>query len=97
MRIIALRTLREFWQEHPDAEQQLRAWYARVSKQNWHSPADVKLAYGNASFVGNDRVVFNIKGNSYRLVVMIRYSKEIVYIRFVGDHVTYDAIDVEEI
>lgn len=97
VRIIALRTLREFWQEYPDAEQPLRAWYARVTKQSWHFPSDVKQTYGNASFVGSDRIVFNIKGNHYRLVVRIHYLKEIIYIRFIGDHATYDKINVEEV
>jgi len=84
MRIIALKTLRDFWQQHPDAEQPLRAWYHDVKQANWRTPADIKNTYRNASLVGNDRVVFNIKGNDYRLVVVVAYRQGIVYIRYVG-------------
>ena len=94
MRIIAFRTLREFWQRHPNAEQPLRTWYKNAKRAGWKSPADVKILYRNASIVANDRVVFNIKGNDYRLVVAIDYAYEIIYIRFIGTHRDYDKIDV---
>ncbi len=97
MRIIALATLRTFWTAHPAAETPLRAWYALASRVNWKTPADIKAAYRHASFTGNNRVVFNIKGNDYRLVVAVRYDKELIYVRFVGTHRQYDAIDVETI
>ncbi len=97
MRIIALRTLREFWQHHPDAEQPLRAWYTNVKRTTWKSPADVKQAYRNASILSAGRVVFNIKGNDYRLVVAIDYTYELIFIRFVGAHRDYDRIDAETI
>lgn len=93
MRIIALRTLREFWEEHPDSEQQLRAWYQKAVGAEWRTPAEVKEAYRSASILANNRVIFNIKGNDYRLVVRIRYDIQIIYIRFVGSHTEYDKID----
>ncbi len=97
MRIIAKSTLRAFWQCHPDAEEPLLAWYRETEKADWESPAQVKGKYRSASFVGGNRVVFNIKGNDYRLVVKINYPYRIVYIRFVGTHADYDKIDVEEV
>ncbi len=97
MRIIARRTLREFWERHPDAEQTLRAWYYDVQGAVWKSLSDIKRAYANASIVGHNRVVFNIKGNRYRLVAAINFSYQICYIRFVGTHQEYDRIDVEQV
>lgn len=97
MRIIAKRTLREFWERYPDAEEPLLAWYREVEKEDWDSPAGVKAKYRGASIVGGNRVVFNIKGNDYRLVVKINYPYRVVYIRFVGTHAEYDVIDVEEV
>lgn len=96
MRIIAKRTLREFWKLYPDAEDPLLAWYREVEKEDWSKPSQVKDKYRSASFVG-DRVVFNIKGNDYRLVVRINYPYRVVYVRFVGTHEEYDEIDVEEV
>lgn len=93
MRIIALGALRDFWTRHPDALEPLSAWYAIASRVHWSSPADVKAAYRNASFVAGNRVVFNIKGNHYRLVVAMRYDRQIGYVRFVGTHSQYDRID----
>jgi mRNA interferase HigB len=99
MRILSRRTLRQFWErsQHADSEQPLRAWFREASKADWESPADVKAAYRSASFVGNDRVVFNIAGNKYRLVVRINYHYRIVYVRFVGTHRQYDKIEVDEV
>lgn len=99
MRIIARSTLKQFWEQsrHADAEQPLKAWFAFVKEADWSTPADVKLAFRNASFVGNDRVVFNIAGNKYRLVVRINYPYRVCYIRFVGTHAQYDAIDVRKV
>jgi len=96
MRVIAKSTLKAFWLRHPDAEGPLLAWYREVEKEDWDSPAKVKQKYRSASFVG-DRVVFNIKGNAYRLVVHINYGLRIVFVRFVGTHKQYDAIKVREI
>jgi mRNA interferase HigB len=97
MRIIAKSTLRAFWASRPDAEEPLLAWYREVEKEDWSQPAQVKEKYRSASIVKGSRVVFNIKGNDYRLVVKINYPYRVVYVRFVGTHVEYDAIDVEEV
>jgi mRNA interferase HigB len=97
MRIIAKRTLRLFWEEYPDAEEPLTAWYREVEKEDWTTPAELKEKYRSASIVGDNRVVFNVKGNDYRLVVKINYPYRMVYIRFVGTHAEYDKIDVEEV
>jgi mRNA interferase HigB len=96
MRIIAKKALREFAELHPDAENALLAWYREVEKEDWDTPAKVKEKYRDASLVG-ERVVFNIRGNRYRLVVWINYPYRVVYIRFVGTHAEYDEIDVEGI
>jgi len=89
--------LREFWEIHTDAEQSLRAWHAKTKKANWKSTIDVKYDYRNASFVANNRVVFNVKGNTYRLVVVINYQYQIIYVRFIGTHDEYDSIDVTKV
>jgi mRNA interferase HigB len=89
--------LREFWTRHADAEQPLRAWYDDAKRARWTTPAVIKSTYANASIVGENRVVFNIKGNSYRLVVAISYPYGVCYIRFVGTHAAYDRIDVATI
>lgn len=93
MRVIAKKRLREFWERHPAARQPLLAWFREVERENWDTPAAVKVKYRNASILGGDRVVFNVKGNSYRLVVKIKYEYRIVYVRFVGTHAEYDAVD----
>ena len=93
MRIISRKRLREFWERDPDARQALQAWYADVKYANWQTPADIKNVYRNASIVPNNRAIFNIKGNKYRLVVVVQYQYGIVYIRFVGTHQEYDKID----
>jgi mRNA interferase HigB len=97
MRVIAKSTLQAFWCRHPDAEGSLLAWYREVEKEDWDSLTKVKMRYRDASIVGNNRVVFNIRGNSYRLVVRVNYKYRIVYVRFVGTHVEYDKIKVEEV
>ncbi len=97
MRIISRKTLKKFWDQHPDAQQPLQAWYDDIKHAEWRSPVDIKDAYRNASFIANNRVVFNIKGNRYRLVVAIHYEYGIVYIRFVGTHQEYDRIDAATI
>lgn len=97
MRIIALGTLRDFWRTHADVELPLRSWYALASRAAWKTPADIKQAYRNASFTANNRVVFNVKGNDYRLVVAVHYNRGQMFVRFVGTHQQYDRIDVETI
>ena len=94
MRIIARRTLRDFWARHPDAGRPLRAWFTTARAAEWSGPADVKARYPSASLLANNRVVFNIGGNKYRLVVAIRYDARIVFIRFVGTYQQYDRIDI---
>jgi len=96
MRIISRARLKECWIRYPDAEQPLLAWYREVEREDWDQPARVKDKYGSASFVG-ERVVFNIGGNKYRLIVWINYPFRVVYVRFVGTHKEYDKINVEEI
>jgi mRNA interferase HigB len=97
MRVLAKPTLEAFWKVHPDAEQPLKSWYDEVKKATWATPQDIKNAYRSASFVGNDRVVFNIAGNKYRLVVGLNYSIGICFIKFIGTHKEYDKIDVTSI
>ena len=97
MRIIALKTLRLFWEQHPDAQQALQAWYRDAKRAAWKTPADIRNVYRNASIVGNNRVVFNIRGNQYRLVVAVNYTSSIIYIRFIGTHQDYNKIDVTTI
>lgn len=97
MRIISRSALREFWEKHPNAEGSLQAWYANVKHAKWRTPSDIKAVYRNASFIENNRVVFNIKGNSYRLVAAINYQYGIVYVRFVGTHQVYNRINAATI
>ncbi len=100
MRIIAKKTLKDFWEGNPghnDSEGPLKAWHKEVENAHWENSADVKAQYGTASIVGNNRVVFNIHGKKYRLVVKINYQIGIVYIRFIGTHQEYDKIDVKEV
>ena len=97
MRIIAVSTLREFWKQHPDALEPLSAWVAVVSRAQWSQPADIKAQYQSASILKNRRAVFNIKGNDYRLIVAVAYQLGIVYIKFVGTHKQYDAVDAETV
>lgn len=97
MRVIAIKTLRDFWAAYPDSEQPLLAWHDEASKASWNQPADIKAHYANASILKNRRVVFNIKGNGYRLIVAIAYKVGLVYIKFIGTHTQYDAIDAETV
>ncbi len=94
MRIIAMSALRSFWEKHPQAEEPLRVWYAQAAGAQWKTPADIKTHFRNASIVGNNRVVFNIKGNDFRLVVAVVYRAGVLFIKFVGTHEEYDRIDV---
>lgn len=96
-RIIAKSTLREFWEKHADAEQYLKTWYDTAKNSKWNSPNDIKKAYVNASILKNNRVVFNIKGNTYRLIVKFNYERQWAFIRFIGTHTEYDKIDADKI
>jgi mRNA interferase HigB len=97
MQIISRKRLIQFWERFPDAEQPLRAWYTEARKASWKSPAEIKYRYRNASILPNCRIVFNIKGNTYRLVVIVEYKQEKVFIRFIGTHAEYDRIDATKI
>lgn len=97
MRVISKKPLREFWEEHPNARAALQAWYEDATRSSWLTPSDIKRDYRNASIIGQNRVVFNIKGNDYRLVVKVHYDQGHVYIRFIGTHREYDRIDAERI
>ncbi|MGB9197029.1 MAG: type II toxin-antitoxin system HigB family toxin [Terriglobales bacterium] len=103
MRIIARKTLLDFVESMRGAKDQnvvksaLDSWFHEVRSADWRSPADVVREYANASIVGRDRVVFNIKGNSYRLVVAMDYHRQIVFIKWLGTHAAYDKIDVKTV
>jgi len=95
MRILSRAALREFWEQpnYADSEHALKAWYDEVKHAIWQTPQDIKELYRHASFVGNNRVVFNIHGNKYRLIAAINYEFTMVYIRFLGTHAEYDRVD----
>ena len=97
MRIIAISQLKTFWQKYPDSEQSLLAWIDEVKKANWQTPADIKGQFRHASVLKSRRVVFNIKGNDYRLVVAVAYRYSALYIKFVGTHKQYDAVDTDTV
>ncbi|GMV77983.1 MAG: toxin RelE [Chitinophagaceae bacterium] len=97
MRVIAKKILREFWEKHNDCEQQLKSWFQEASKAEWKSPNEIKSEYPSASIIGNDRIVFNIKGNTYRLIVKINFDYQMVWIRFIGTHAAYDKVNSKTI
>ncbi|MBV6272248.1 type II toxin-antitoxin system HigB family toxin [Alcaligenaceae bacterium CGII-47] len=97
MRVIAISTLRQFWEKHPDAEQPIKVWVDEANQAHWNKPSDVKAQYHSASVLKNRRVVFNIKGNDYRLIIAITYRLSIVYVKFIGTHAEYDKIDAETV
>jgi mRNA interferase HigB len=99
LRIIAIRRLREFWQlpEYRDSEQPLKSWYTLAQNADWDRPQAVKNQLASASVVGDNRVVFNVAGNKYRLIVKFNYPYRVGYVRFVGTHKQYDEIDAEAI
>ena len=94
MQIIARRTLKRFWEQQPHAEGPLRAWFSAVSKARWNGPSDVKLQFGpTADFVADNRIIFDIGGNKFRLIVHVSYAFGRVLVKFVGTHAEYDHID----
>jgi mRNA interferase HigB len=97
LRVLAKRTLREYWEQNPNSEQQLLAWYREVSKANWQSPNEIKEKYASASILKNSRVVFNICGNKYRLLVEINYPRKWVFVLFIGTHNEYDKLNMNTI
>lgn len=96
-RIFAKSTLRQFWEKYPDSEQHLKTWYDTVINSDWKTPNDVKQTYSNASILKGNRIVFNIKGNDYRLVAKFNFEKQWIFIRFIGTHNEYDKINIETI
>jgi mRNA interferase HigB len=97
MRIVSLQTLRTYWEANSEVEQQLRAWHDEVISQKWEQPADIKARYASASILKKRRVVFNIKGNKYRLIVAVAFNVGVVYIKFIGTHKEYDEVDAETV
>lgn len=97
MRIVSKRTLRNFWLKYIDAKLQLESWHTEISKANWASPHEVKAQFRNASILKNNRVVFNIAGNKYRLIVAMDYKRKACFIKFIGTHKQYDQINAEVI
>jgi len=97
MHIISQKKLREFWLKHPKAEFELRKWFLFCRKAQWKSPSDIKSVFSSASFLHNNRVVFNISGNTFRLVIKLAYQNRRIYVRFVGTHAEYDKIHADTI
>ncbi len=97
MRIIAKRTLKEFWDENPEAENSLLEWHDIVASLVWNTPNDVKATFGNASIIDKHQVVFNIKGNDYRLITHIDYSFGLIFLLWIGSHAAYDKIDAKKV
>jgi len=97
VRIISKKVLREFWEKHADSEQQLKSWFQETNGVEWKNTKQIKKEYPSASFLADNRVVFNIKGNKYRLIVKINYDYSMVWVRFIGTHAEYDKIDATKI
>ena len=97
LRVIAKKILKDFWEKHPDCEQQLKAWFKETSNADWKDAHDVKTEYPKASILKGNRIIFNISGNSYRLIVKINYDYQMIWIRFIGTHKEYDKINANEI
>ena len=97
MRVVAKKKLRDFWEKHEDCEQQLKAWYQEALKAAWTNPNEIKIEYPSASIIGNDRIVFNLKGNKYRLIVKINFDYQMVWIRFIGTHAEYSKVNAKTI
>ena len=99
MRVISKKTIKEFYEQsnYADSKDSLESWYKETTNNTWENPNDIKRQYRNASIIGNNRVVFNIHGNKYRLIVKINYYAKIVFIRFIGTHKQYDKINAQEI
>jgi mRNA interferase HigB len=97
LRVLSKRTLRDFWKLNPDSEQQLLVWFREASKADWNNPNEIKLQYASASILKNCRVVFNMCGNKYRLIVEINFTRKWAFIHFIGTHKEYDKIDANNI
>ncbi len=94
MRIVSIKTLKEFWDQYPDARANLQSWKQKMEKSVYSSPQEITTDFREADFVGNTRIVFNIAKNKYRMVAAFRYDKQICWIKFIGTHAQYDKIDV---
>jgi mRNA interferase HigB len=97
LRVIAKKILRDFWLKHPDCEQQLKSWYNEAEIATWKTPNEIKRDYPSVSILENNRIVFNIKGNNYRLIIKLNYHYQMVWIRFIGTHAQYDKVDAATI
>lgn len=97
MRVIAKKALREFWTKHANSEQQLKAWYRETEKAKWTNINELKQNYPSASILTDNRIVYNIKGNNYRLIVKFNFEHQICWIRFIGTHAEYDKIDANNV
>ncbi len=97
MRVISKKILSEFWKKHSDSQQQLKSWFQETSNAKWKNTNDIKIDYPSASILTDNRVVFNIKGNKYRLIVKINFDFGITWVRFVGTHAEYDKINATKI
>ena len=97
MRIIAKSTLRDYWEKHNEAEQALLSWYKVANKAKWLNFNEVKRQFGTCKIIGNDRIVFKIKGNNYRLIIKISFENQLIWIRFIGTHSEYDSINATQI
>ncbi|WP_424140257.1 type II toxin-antitoxin system HigB family toxin [Roseomonas chloroacetimidivorans] len=97
MRIIAKRTLRDFWEKNPQAQAPLEVWFRIISKADWKGPADVRAAFRSADFVGDNRVIFDILNNRFRLIAHIAYRHHTVLVKFVGTHAEYNRINPEDV
>lgn len=97
MRVISTAKIIEFYRKHQDAEQPLKAWLAEVKNADWQTPQEIKAHYRNVSFFANNRIVFNIKGNDYRIIVAVAYRLGAMYIKFIGTHSEYDKINAETV
>lgn len=97
MHVISRKTLSDYWQKVPETEQPLKAWFNEAQKSIWSSPSVIKEKYRSASFLKGNRIVFNICGNKYRLIVRINYASKTVFIRFIGNHAEYDKINAEAV
>jgi mRNA interferase HigB len=96
-RIFSKSTLREYWETHPDSEQYLKTWYDTAMSSDWKNPNDIKQTYSSVSILKNSRIVFNIRGNSYRLVTKFNFEKQWIFVRFIGTHAEYNKIDANTI
>lgn len=97
MRIITFTTLKNYYQRHPESNVALREWFSKTKRADWNNLSDIKKTFNHVDYIGNDRYVFDIKGNHFRLVVIILFKNKSVYIRFIGSHKEYDSIDCSNI